>query len=79
MVGAHPWNVPPPGIVYDMSAAGRELGYEPATSYAVAVVETVDWLVKATSGHDWQSVFRDARYLTPLFDYAAEDAYIAHV
>jgi hypothetical protein len=77
-VGDHPWNDQPPGRVFDMAAA-RQLGYVAAGSYAELVGETVDWLVAATRNRDWREVMRDFHYLEPLFDYAAEDAYLAEL
>jgi nucleoside-diphosphate-sugar epimerase len=76
-VGNHPWAVPRP-VVSDMSAAQEELGYRQVASYAEAVTETVRWAVEAVEGRDWHEVFpRLAGYPGDLFDYAAEDAYLA--
>ncbi|MFF3751917.1 NAD-dependent epimerase/dehydratase family protein [Streptomyces sp. NPDC002018] len=78
-VGDHPWAVEHP-VVYDLAAAGRELDYRPVTGYAESLPETVDWLAGRLRGRDWADAFpkmaanygRDA-----LFDYAAEDAWLA--
>ena len=75
-VGDHPWNGPAP-FVLDMTEAQVQLGYLPATTYDRAVGETVEWLVEATRGRDWREALRESSYLEPLFDYAAEDAYLA--
>lgn len=75
-VGDHPWNVAAP-FVLDMSEATRQLGYSPSTTYEEAVPDTVEWLVAATSGSDWRTAIRDSDYLEPMFDYPAEDAYLA--
>ncbi|HEY3183378.1 MAG TPA: NAD-dependent epimerase/dehydratase family protein [Gaiellaceae bacterium] len=74
-VGDHPWNAPAP-FVLDMTEATLQLGYLPVTTYERAVRELVDWLVAATRDRDWREVFRDSKYLEPMFDYAAEDAYL---
>jgi nucleoside-diphosphate-sugar epimerase len=74
-VGQTPWSAAKPLIV-DMSTAGRELGYLPATTWAHALPPQVQWLVEATIGHDWKQVLpRAAEYLR--FDYEAEDALVA--
>jgi len=77
-VGLTPWSVPEP-VVLDMSAAERELGYRPATSYLESLPETVAWLVAAARGRDWKEVFPDLanNYPTDFFDYPAEDAWLA--
>ncbi len=67
-----PWAVPRP-LVVDMSAAERELGYQPLTTYPVAVRETCAWLVgELERGRDWSGT-----YLEASLDYAAEDAALA--
>ncbi|MEV1021963.1 NAD(P)-dependent oxidoreductase [Streptomyces sp. NPDC050264] len=77
-VGDTPWSLPYP-FVFDMSAAERELGYRPVTSYAGALPETVDWLAERLRQQDWVDGFPTmvANYTTGLFDYAAEDAWLA--
>ncbi|MFD8568893.1 NAD-dependent epimerase/dehydratase family protein [Streptomyces sp. NPDC059639] len=77
-VGDSPWAVPHPLIV-DMSAAERELGYKPVTTYAEALPETVEWLAARLRERDWQDGFPKmvASYTTGIFDYAAEDAWLA--
>jgi nucleoside-diphosphate-sugar epimerase len=76
-VGNHPWAVPRP-VVVDMSLAQLELGYQQRASYEEALAETVPWVVEACSGRDWRDVLTVlARYPTELFDYDAEDAYLA--
>ncbi|MGW1892671.1 NAD-dependent epimerase/dehydratase family protein [Streptomyces sp. NPDC002004] len=79
-VGLTPWSAPHP-IVYDMTAAERELGYRPAVGYADSLPETVSWLVDQLGGGDWRAAFPAmARAYDPsgdLFDYAAEDAWLA--
>ena len=69
-LGAHPWDAEHP-IVLDTSAA-VELGYMPAGDYATTVADELDWLV-ATGGERRL----DEDFFTPLFDYAAEDRYLA--
>jgi nucleoside-diphosphate-sugar epimerase len=69
--GNTPWSTPKPFLV-DMSAAERELGYEPATTWDAAIDAQVEWLVDATRDRDWREVLtRGAQYLQ--FDYEAED------
>ncbi|MFE7566034.1 NAD-dependent epimerase/dehydratase family protein [Streptomyces sp. NPDC057539] len=78
-VGDTPWTLEHP-VVYDMAAAERELGYRPVTDYAESLPGTVDWLTERLRGRDWTDAFpkmvqnygRDG-----LFDYAAEDAWLA--
>jgi nucleoside-diphosphate-sugar epimerase len=74
-VGEHPWNAPAP-FVLDMTEATLQLGYLPVTTYERAVRETVEWTIAATRDRDWREAFRDSKYLEPMFDYAAEDAYL---
>ncbi|MGW4438198.1 NAD-dependent epimerase/dehydratase family protein [Streptomyces sp. NPDC004596] len=75
-VGQTPWSVPRP-VVFDMSAAERELGHRPAP-YAEGLAETVEWLTRALRGQDWRERFPVlARAYPALFDYAAEDAWRA--
>ncbi|NEB78935.1 NAD(P)-dependent oxidoreductase [Streptomyces sp. SID14478] len=77
-VGDTPWTLPHP-VVADMSAAERELGYRPVTTYADALPETVRWLTERLREQDWVDGFPKmvASYTTGLFDYAAEDAWLA--
>jgi nucleoside-diphosphate-sugar epimerase len=79
VVGRTPWSVPDSHpFVVDMSAAEREVGYRPVTSYANGVGVACQWLVEATRATDWREVLPShARYYGELFDYAAEDAYLA--
>ncbi|MFJ9819067.1 NAD-dependent epimerase/dehydratase family protein [Streptomyces sp. NPDC101151] len=74
-VGLTPWSVPLPSV-FDMSAAGRELGYRPVVSYADSLPRTVEWLTDRLHGRDWRECFPLlARAYPDLFDYAAEDAW----
>jgi nucleoside-diphosphate-sugar epimerase len=73
-VGNTPWSAPKPFLV-DMSAAERELGYEPATTWSDAIDRQVEWLMKATRDREWQEVLpRGAEHLQ--FDYEGEDALV---
>jgi nucleoside-diphosphate-sugar epimerase len=73
-VGNSPWSAPKPFLV-DMSAAARELGYEPATTWSDAIDRQVEWLLEATREREWQEVLpRGAEYLQ--FDYEGEDALV---
>lgn len=78
-VGRTPWSVPDSHpFVVDMSAAEREVGYRPVTDYRGGVPAACEWLVDATLGKDWRDVLPShARYYGELFDYAAEDEYLA--
>ncbi|MFF1380412.1 NAD-dependent epimerase/dehydratase family protein [Streptomyces sp. NPDC058308] len=73
-VGVTPWSTPHP-VVYDMSAAERELGYRPVTTYADSLEETVRWLTQRLEGRDWRGAFPEMS--ADLFDYASEDAWLA--
>jgi nucleoside-diphosphate-sugar epimerase len=76
-LGRHPWNAEYP-IVLDMTAAGK-LGYVPAGNYAQTVVAEVNWLVSAAATAEDDQVLpweRDG-YFDAMFDYAAEDRYLA--
>jgi len=76
-VGNHPWAVPRP-VVADMTRARAELGYRQATSYTEAITDTLAWALDITEGLDWRRVFPTlAGYPTELFDYVAEDDYLA--
>ncbi|WP_394435799.1 NAD-dependent epimerase/dehydratase family protein [Streptomyces sp. SGAir0957] len=77
-VGDTPWSLPYP-FVFDMTAAERELGYRPRTTYAQALPATVEWLVERLRREDWVDGFPKMveSYGTGLFDYAAEDAWLA--
>ena len=65
-------------IVLDTSAA-LALGYQPVGDYAATVVDTVDWLVEsARGGPDASKLPRDDdEFFAELFDYAAEDRFLA--
>ncbi|MEV6651641.1 NAD-dependent epimerase/dehydratase family protein [Streptomyces sp. NPDC051219] len=79
-VGSTPWTMEH-SVVYDMSAAQRELGYAPVTGYAESLPATVDWLSAQMRGRDWREAFPAmAKAYDPhgdLFDYAEEDAWLA--
>ncbi|MGA6174938.1 NAD-dependent epimerase/dehydratase family protein [Streptomyces sp. NPDC012600] len=77
-VGDTPWSGAHP-VVYDMTAAERELGYRPVTGYVESLPGTVEWLAGELAGRDWREAFpKMARnYGEALFDYAAEDAWRA--
>ncbi|MER7728337.1 NAD-dependent epimerase/dehydratase family protein [Streptomyces sp. NPDC096323] len=76
-VGETPWSSPHP-IVYDMSAAERELGYRAVTGYTQSLPETVEWIVGQLAGREWTDAYPAMlrSYGTRLFDYAAEDAWL---
>ncbi|MGW0792011.1 NAD-dependent epimerase/dehydratase family protein [Streptomyces sp. NPDC002911] len=76
-VGETPWSGAH-DVVYDMSAAERELGYRPVTAYAPSLPQTVEWLAAQLDGRDWRQAFPDMvrTYGEALFDYVAEDAWL---
>ncbi|MFC8432594.1 NAD-dependent epimerase/dehydratase family protein [Streptomyces sp. NPDC057253] len=76
-VGDTPWSVPVP-VVCDMSAADRELGYQPVVArYADRLPETVAWIEGHLAGRDWREAYpKMFQAYGDLFDYAAEDAYL---
>ena len=75
-VGNHPWAVPRP-VIADMRRAETELGYQQRATYAEALAETVPWVVDACSGRDWRDVLTALARYPDLFDYEAEDAFLA--
>ncbi|MEU5609853.1 NAD-dependent epimerase/dehydratase family protein [Streptomyces sparsogenes] len=80
-LGVTPWSAARP-VVFDMSAAERELGYRAVTGYAESLPRTVEWTVRQLAdGRDWREAFplMAKAYAPPhgLFDYATEDAWLA--
>ncbi|WP_371650816.1 MULTISPECIES: NAD-dependent epimerase/dehydratase family protein [unclassified Streptomyces] len=75
-VGLTPWSASHP-VVYDMSAAERELGYRPVTGYVESLPATVASIVDRLGGGDWREAFPGMAKYPDLFDYAAEDAWLA--
>ncbi|MEJ1198575.1 MULTISPECIES: NAD-dependent epimerase/dehydratase family protein [unclassified Streptomyces] len=76
-VGDTPWSVPVP-VVCDMSAAERQLGYRPVVRYAEALPDTVAFLEERLAGRDWREAYpKMFRAYGDLFDYAAEDTWLA--
>jgi nucleoside-diphosphate-sugar epimerase len=76
-LGAHPWNVEGP-FVLNMSRAEAELDYRAVTTYEQAVPATIEWLTGAMADRPWNEVLTGSPYLETMFDYAAEDAFLAH-
>jgi len=80
-LGRTPWDAPHP-VVLDMSAA-EALGYRPAGTYAATVGAELDWLTGAfgeaddVRGTPGNAPSADDPYFTGLFDYAAEDDFLA--
>ncbi|MFD7320327.1 NAD-dependent epimerase/dehydratase family protein [Streptomyces sp. NPDC059875] len=75
-VGLTPWTGAHP-VVYDMSAAERELGYRAVVSYAESLPATVEDLSRRLADREWREVFPGlAKYGVDFFDYAAEDAWL---
>jgi nucleoside-diphosphate-sugar epimerase len=76
-VGDTPWSVPVP-VVCDMTAAERELGYRPVSRYADTLPETIAFIERQLAGRDWREAYpKMAQTYGDLFDYAAEDAWLA--
>jgi nucleoside-diphosphate-sugar epimerase len=76
-VGDTPWSVPVP-VICDMSAAERELGYRPVARYAETLPDTVAWIEGRLAGRDWREAYpKMFQTYGDLFDYAAEDAWLA--
>ncbi|MFG3257622.1 NAD-dependent epimerase/dehydratase family protein [Streptomyces sp. NPDC048172] len=77
-VGATPWSLPEP-VVFDMTAAERELGYRPVTSYEESLPETVEWVAARVRGRDWREVYPQLAQVEGygMFDYEAEDRWLA--
>ncbi|CAL9378341.1 NAD-dependent epimerase/dehydratase family protein [Streptomyces sp. enrichment culture] len=76
-VGDTPWSVPAP-VVCDMSAAESQLGYRPVARYAENLAETVAFVEEQLAGRDWREAYpKMFRAYGDLFDYAAEDAWLA--
>ena len=77
---AHPWSVAKL-FVFDLSRAVAELGYTPPVSHEQAIERTCEWLVELTSGREWSDVLKPPPEVweteAALFDYEAEDSYIA--
>ena len=76
-VGEHPWATPKP-LVLDTTDAEITLGWRPVTRYERAVRATCEWLVERTRDRDWRDELPGAAEIYgDLFDYAAEDAFVA--
>lgn len=74
-VGGSPWSIPGPFLL-DTTAADQ-LRDRPAVRYEDTIGAVCDWLT-AQSGEDWRSRFPVlAAYPMELFDYAAEDGFLA--
>jgi len=69
-VGAHPWALPHPFVV-DMTRAGA-LGYRPVATYEQAVAGACRSAVAAA-----KAGVAFPAYIEAMFDYAAEDAFLA--
>ncbi|MEU3187653.1 NAD-dependent epimerase/dehydratase family protein [Streptomyces sp. NPDC006923] len=78
-IGDTPWGTAHP-VVYDMTAAGRELGYRAVTGYAESLPGTVEWLTERLRDRRWEDAFpemaRNYGAHGGLFDYAAEDDWL---
>jgi hypothetical protein len=47
------------------------------TTYERAVPATVEWLLAAVGDRPWREVLTGSPYLETMFDYDAEDAFLA--
>jgi len=74
-VGDHPW-VLAGSLVADLTAAERELGYRPITTYRDAATETVAWLRDHVAHTNWQQHLTHMASLKHFFDYEAEDTFL---
>ncbi len=73
-VGWSPWSLPAQFVL--STDAAVSLGYKPVTDYAHAAAQSCEWL-RQHSVNDWEHDFPAlAAYPFPLFDYAAEDAFL---
>jgi len=76
VLGRTPWSIPLPFTV-DCGAA-LDLGYSPVTTYANAVGAMCDWLEEDATRGEWKDRYPVlASYPRDLFDYAAEDRFLA--
>ncbi|MFF3561112.1 NAD-dependent epimerase/dehydratase family protein [Streptomyces sp. NPDC002574] len=79
-VGDTPWTTAHP-FVLDMTAAARELGYRAVTGYEESLPATVQGLVARLGDRDWRAAFpvlaTTYDRFGDLFDYAAEDRWLA--
>ncbi len=76
-VGDHPWATPKP-FVLDTTEAEITIGWRPVTRYDRAVGATCQWLTERTRDRDWREVLPGAaKYYGGMFDYDAEDAFVA--
>jgi nucleoside-diphosphate-sugar epimerase len=74
-IGWSPWSVPSPFTLN--TEAATALGYRAAVRYEDCVVASCDWLVSERDG-DWRQKFPIlATYPYDVFDYRAEDAFLA--
>ncbi|MFD2237340.1 NAD-dependent epimerase/dehydratase family protein [Aureimonas populi] len=74
-VGRSPWSVPAPFTL--STEAAQAVGYRPAMGYRESVHAVCDWLMEE-GGENWRKRFPVlASYPYELFDYAAEDRFLA--
>ena len=75
-VGATPWSIPHPFVLSDVAA--RAIGYRPVVDYAEGALAACRWLVDNVPASGWEAVLTGlAKYRYDLFDYAAEDRWLA--
>ncbi|HJP80221.1 MAG TPA: NAD-dependent epimerase/dehydratase family protein [Pseudonocardiaceae bacterium] len=76
-LGHHPWESTAP-VILDTTAA-LQLGYQPVGDYATTVTPLVDWLSNKAQGGVGEKTLPGLNdpYFDTLFDYSAEDTYLA--
>ncbi len=76
-LGHHPWEAVHP-VILDTTAA-QQLGYQPVGDYATTVAPELDWLADRAEGGVGAKTLPGLNdpYFDTLFDYAAEDTYLA--
>jgi len=76
-IGDHPWATPRP-FVLDTTESEITIGWRPVTRYERAVAPTCEALVERTRGRDWREALPGAaKYYGGMFDYEAEDRFLA--
>ena len=76
-VGETPWSTPEP-LALDLTAA-KELGFEPQGP-GPSIASTCRWLVSMVGDFDWKEALpKAAKYYGDLFDYEAEDRFVATI
>jgi len=72
-VGVTPWSIEHP-LTLDVTRCVDFAG--PLPRYEDEVRSVCEWLVQASAGRDWRTVFRKMATDPALFDYEAEDEFM---